>query len=59
MVASLVIYFAAWAVLQPVFGNDGLWIALILFQSARSVAFRLMLPRLADRTFQTGTVAPG
>lgn len=53
MVASLVIYFAAWAILQPVFGNDGLWIALILFQSARSVAFRLMLPRLADRTFST------
>ncbi|WVT75870.1 MATE family efflux transporter (plasmid) [Sinorhizobium chiapasense] len=53
MVASLAIYFAAWAILQPVFGNDGLWIALILFQSARSVAFRLMLPRLADRTFST------
>lgn len=51
MLASLAIYFAAWAILQPAFGNDGLWIALILFQSARSVAFRLMLPRLADRTF--------
>ncbi|HEV7306771.1 MATE family efflux transporter [Ensifer sp.] len=52
MVASLAIYFAAWAVLQPAFGNDGLWIALILFQSARSIAFRAMLPRLADQTFQ-------
>lgn len=51
MVASLAIYFAAWAILQPMFGNDGLWIALILFQSARSIAFRLMLPRLADQTF--------
>ncbi|WP_411037587.1 MATE family efflux transporter [Shinella sp. BYT-45] len=51
MVLSLAIYFAAWAVLQPPFGNDGLWIALILFQSVRSIAFRLMLPRLANRTF--------
>lgn len=51
MVASLAIYFAAWAMLQPLYGNDGLWIALILFQSARSIAFRFMLPRLADRTF--------
>ena len=51
MVASLAIYFAVWAILQPMFGNDGLWIALILFQSARSVAFRFMLPRLADKTF--------
>nr|WP_245181394.1 MATE family efflux transporter [Sinorhizobium mexicanum] len=55
MVGSLAIYFAVWAVLQPLLGNDGLWITLILFQSARSVAFRLMLPRLADRTFPTGT----
>ncbi|MCX8998300.1 MATE family efflux transporter [Rhizobiaceae bacterium BDR2-2] len=51
MVGSLAIYFAAWAILQPLFGNDGLWIALILFQSARSIAFRFMLPKLAGRTF--------
>jgi len=51
MVGSLLFYFAAWAILQPLFGNDGLWISMVLFQSARSVAFRLMLPRLADRTF--------
>lgn len=51
MVLSLALYFAAWAVLQPAFGNHGLWVALLIFQSARSVAFRLMLPRLAARTF--------
>ena len=51
MVASLAIYILAWAVLQPLFGNHGLWMALLVFQSARSIAFRLMLPRLADRTF--------
>lgn len=50
MLLSLASYFAAWAVLQPLFGNHGLWIALLLFQSARSIAFRLMLPKLTART---------
>lgn len=52
MLASLVVYFAAWAILQPLFGNDGLWVALLLFQGARSIAFRLMLPKLAAATFR-------
>ncbi|TCU21369.1 hypothetical protein EV130_111226 [Rhizobium azibense] len=39
-------------ILQPLFGNDGLWVALLLFQSARSIAFRLMLPKLAAATFR-------
>nr|WP_272213884.1 MATE family efflux transporter [Marinicella sp. W31]MDC2879833.1 MATE family efflux transporter [Marinicella sp. W31] len=51
MLISLACYFAAWAVLQPLFGNHGLWMAMLLFQGVRSVAFRLMLPKLADRTF--------
>ncbi|OHV85143.1 MATE family efflux transporter [Rhizobium sp. LCM 4573] len=50
MLLSLALYFAAWAILQPLFGNHGLWISLILFQSARSIAFRWMLPRLVRRT---------
>jgi putative MATE family efflux protein len=52
MLASLAVYFAAWAILQPLFGNDGLWVALLLFQGARSIAFRLMLPKLAAATFR-------
>ncbi len=50
MLASLALYVAACAVLQPLLGNHGLWIALGLFQCARSFAFRWMLPRLALRT---------
>lgn len=50
MLASLALYVAACAVLQPLLGNHGLWIALGLFQCARSVAFRWMLPGLALRT---------
>lgn len=51
MLLSLGLYLASWAVLQPLFGNHGLWIALLIFQSARSIAFRLMLPRLTTQTF--------
>ncbi|AJY45631.1 MATE family efflux transporter [Martelella endophytica] len=51
MLISLACYFAAWAVLQPLYGNHGLWIAMLLFQGVRSVVFRFMLPKLADRTF--------
>jgi Na+-driven multidrug efflux pump len=50
MLLSLLAYFAAWAVLQPLLGNHGLWLALALFQSVRSLAFRFMLPQLATRT---------
>jgi Na+-driven multidrug efflux pump len=51
MLLSLVVYVAAWAVLQPLWGNDGLWLSLLIFQSARSIAFRFMLPKLAARAF--------
>lgn len=51
MVTSLALYVVAWEFLPRYYGNHGLWVALILFQSARSVAFRVMLPKLADRTF--------
>lgn len=59
MLASLVIYGAACAVLQPLFGNHGLWIALGLFQGVRSLAFRWMLPRLAARTMGEAAGASG
>ncbi|WP_176086398.1 MATE family efflux transporter [Martelella sp. HB161492] len=51
MLLSLVTYVAALALLQPHFGNHGLWIAMLIFVGMRSVAFRLMLPRLARKTF--------
>jgi len=54
MLLSLATYLVAIAALQPVFGNHGLWIAMLVFQGVRSVAFRFMLPGLANRTFATG-----
>lgn len=51
MLLSILVYVAAWAVLQPAFGNHGLWLALLIFQGARSIGFRALLPRLTRRTF--------
>ena len=37
MLLSLVLYLVAWAILTPLFGNHGLWMALLIFLGARSV----------------------
>jgi len=46
MLISLGVYFVAWSVLTPVFGNHGLWAALMIFFSARSVTLAVRLPAL-------------
>lgn len=51
MLFSLAVYFAAWAVLQPLLANHGLWLALLLFQSVRSIVFRWKMPKLMDKSF--------
>jgi MATE family multidrug resistance protein len=52
MVASLVIFFAAWLLLRG-FGNDGLWGALLLFYAARGALQALRYPALFRTTFGT------
>jgi MATE family multidrug resistance protein len=37
MIISLAVFFAAWALLTPVFGNHGLWASLIVFFIARAL----------------------
>jgi MATE family multidrug resistance protein len=54
MLLSLLIYIAAWAALTPLFGNHGLWLALLIFLSARSVTFHWRMRRLLPRTFPAG-----
>jgi multidrug resistance protein, MATE family len=54
MLLSLVVYLAAWAALTPVLGNHGLWLALLIFLSARSVTFHWRMRRLLPRTFPAG-----
>jgi MATE family multidrug resistance protein len=51
MLVSVVVYLAAWASLTPLFGNHGLWAALLIFLGARSVAFHWRMRRLLPRTF--------
>lgn len=51
MLASLVVYLIAWAMLTPVFGNHGLWAALIILLGARSVTFHWRMRRLVPMTF--------
>lgn len=51
MLFSLLIYLVAWFALTPLFGNHGLWAALLIFLGARSVTFHWRMRRLLPRTF--------
>jgi putative MATE family efflux protein len=51
MLLSLAVYVAAWAALTPFLGNHGLWISLLVFNGARSIAFRWQMRALVPRTF--------
>jgi MATE family multidrug resistance protein len=51
MVLSLIFYLVAWYVLEPVYGNHGLWAALCVFLIARSVSFAARLPAIQRRVF--------
>jgi putative MATE family efflux protein len=51
MLLSVLVYLLAWVALTPPFGNHGLWAALLIFLSARSIAFRWRMRRLLPQTF--------
>jgi multidrug resistance protein, MATE family len=51
MVLSLAIYILSWAALHPFFGNHGLWMALLIFNAARSILFHVQMRRLLPQTF--------
>jgi len=52
MLLSLALYFLAWAVLTPLFGNHGLWAALMVFFMARALTLRWRYGRLVEASFQ-------
>ncbi len=57
MIVSVAIFFAAWAVLSPQFGNHGLWAASLIFYIARSLTLLQRYPALARSSFPaTGAV---
>jgi multidrug resistance protein, MATE family len=51
MIVSLAVYMAAWWLLEPVFGNHGLWAAMCIFLVARGLTFASRLPGLERRAF--------
>ncbi|MCA1297940.1 MATE family efflux transporter [Stappia indica] len=51
MLASIIVYLAAYAALAPLLGNHGLWLAFDLFLAARGVTMALICRRRADATF--------
>ncbi len=51
MVLSLAAYMLAWFVLEPRYGNHGLWAALSVFFIARSVSFAARLTAIKSRVF--------
>lgn len=50
-IMSMGVFLAAWSVLAPMFGNHGLWAALLVFYVARAVTLGVCLPGLERRKF--------
>lgn len=51
MALSMIVYFTAWYVLTPMFGNHGLWASLIVFYLARAGSLAWRYRPLVDATF--------
>ena len=51
MIVSLAVFLAAWWLLEPRFGNHGLWAALSIFFIARGLTFASRLPAIERRIF--------
>jgi len=51
MIASFVIFAIGAYALSPVFGNDGLWAALLVFLGFRGISLLALLPRRRAETF--------
>jgi MATE family multidrug resistance protein len=52
MLLSLAVFFAAWACLQPLFANHGLWAALLIFNTARAITLLSRFPALERAAFR-------
>jgi len=57
MLASLAVYLLALWLLQPVLGNHGLWLSLVLFLGARAVTLAIQYPSL-ERSVTSPLPAP-
>ena len=52
MLLSVLIFFAIWAVLQPLYTNHGLWASLLAFNIARALSLLARFPALERAAFQ-------
>jgi len=55
MLISLAVYLAAWYVLVPAYGNNGLWAALMIFFIARALTLGARMPALMRALFRPST----
>ena len=51
MLISLATYLAVWALATPLWGNDGLWLALLVFLGARGLTLYRRMPGNLEKTF--------
>lgn len=51
MLLSLVVFLIAWWLLMPLYGNHGLWIALLIFVGVRGITLSLRYPVRLRRSF--------
>ncbi len=51
MLISLAVYLVAWFVLTPMWGNNGLWAALMIFLIARAITLGARMPALLKALF--------
>ncbi len=53
MVLSLAIFLGSWWLLEPTYGNHGLWAALCIFFVVRGITFGMRMPALTRAAFKT------
>lgn len=58
MVLSTLAFFAVWAVATPLWGNHGLWVALLVFLGARGFTLLAAAPGRARDTFRPAPAYP-
>jgi Na+-driven multidrug efflux pump len=51
MLISLVAYLGVWAIATPLLGNDGLWLALVIFLGMRGFTLQRRMAGNLARTF--------
>ena len=52
MIVSLAVFLAAEAIARPLWGNDGLWLAFLIFLVVRGIGLWAMMGRSADAAFR-------